>query len=106
MQIYPRFKLWLEDAEGRFLLGEGTCELLEHIRSTGSLSDAARKSGISYAHAWKKIRKLERNLDTKLVDRSRGGSGGGSSTLTEDGLSLLERFKSIEERMNETIGRL
>jgi molybdate transport system regulatory protein len=106
MQIYPRFKLWLEDNEGRFLLGEGTCELLEHIRSTGSLSDAARKSGISYAHAWKKIRKLERNLDTRLVDRSRGGSGGGSSSLTEDGVSLLERFNAIEKRLNDTLESL
>jgi molybdate transport system regulatory protein len=31
-----------------------------------------------------------------LVERSAGGSGGGGTTLTEEGVKFLERFKSIQ----------
>ena len=105
MKIYPRFKLWLENEEGQFLLGEGTFKLLEDIGLTGSLSEAAKKSGISYAHAWKKIRKVEKMMGKSLLVKSRGGVGGGHSTLTDDGRALLERFTDTKRIINESLIR-
>jgi len=96
MKVYPRFKLWLENEQGNFLLGEGTFKLLEHINETGSLSEAARKSDISYAHAWKKIRKVEKMMGNTLVERTRGGVGGGHSNLSKVGRELLEKFKKTK----------
>jgi len=101
--IYPRFKLWLETESGDFLLGEGTCLLLEEIEKSSSLSEAARTCSISYAHAWKKIRKVESQLGQKLVDKSRGGTGGGRSTLTEVGKNLTVKFRELEDKTRESI---
>jgi len=103
MKVYPRFKLWLENEDGHFLLGEGTFKLLEDIDETGSLSEAAKKSNISYAHAWKKIRKVEKILDSVLVARSRGGVGGGHSSLSDGGRALLEQFTKTKKVLNESL---
>ncbi len=99
MNITPRFKLWLETSSGNFVLGDGTSGLLRNIRETGSLSEAAKKSNISYAHAWKKIRKAEQQLGTPLVNRSRGGTGGGSSTLSEEGEELLGQYEVLRDKV-------
>ena len=99
MDITPRFKLWLETSSGNFVLGGGTSGLLRNIRETGSLSEAAKKSNISYAHAWKKIRKAEQQLGTPLVNRSRGGTGGGSSMLSAEGEELLEQYEALHNKI-------
>jgi molybdate transport system regulatory protein len=99
MDVTPRFKLWLETPSGQFVLGGGTSGLLRNIRETGSLSEAAKASNISYAHAWKKIRKAEQQLGAPLVNRSRGGTGGGSSTLSEDGEALLEKYEELKSKI-------
>jgi molybdate transport repressor ModE-like protein len=103
MKISPRFKLWLENDKGQFLLGEGTFKLLEDIDNTGSLSEAAKNSNISYAHAWKKIRKVEKILDKTLVERTRGGVGGGHSILAEEGRELLEKFKKTKSVITDSL---
>jgi len=103
MKAFPRFKLWLENDEGQFLIGEGTFKLLEDIDETGSLSDAAKKSSISYAHAWKKIRKVEKIMDKALVKRTRGGVGGGHSELSEEGRELIRQFKETKDVINKSL---
>jgi molybdate transport system regulatory protein len=90
------YKLWLESDDGKFILGEGTAHLLEAIREEGSLSGASRLLKISYAHAWRKIREIERNLGVPVIERSRGGKTGGSSVLTKDGLMLLKKYNQLK----------
>ena len=103
METRPKCKLWLETPDGRFVLGEGTSALLRFIRETGSLSDAAKACDISYAHAWKKIRKAEKQLGLTLVDRMRGGTGGGCSSLSEEGASLLDRYDRLRARLDDVL---
>lgn len=103
MQVKPRFKLWLETPSGDFVLGGGTSGLLRNIRDSGSLSEAAKLSNISYAHAWKKIRKAEQQLGSPLVNRSRGGTGGGSSTLSEEGKTLLAQYEAYEGKISAVL---
>ncbi len=103
MEIRPKFKLWLENEDGTFVIGEGMCKLLENIENTGSLSEAAKKSEISYAHAWKKIRKMEAHFGATIVEKTRGGTGGGSSLLSQKGKDLLEKYKKIEKKIENTI---
>ncbi|MHC1604996.1 MAG: winged helix-turn-helix domain-containing protein [Candidatus Methanofastidiosia archaeon] len=103
MCVQPRFKLWLENKDGKFILGEGTCALLENIGATGSIAEAAKKCNISYAHAWKKIRNVEKQFGNSLVKRHRGGTGGGSSKLSDKGKELLNLYKKIEKKIEDVI---
>ena len=66
--------------------------LLRAIDREGSLNTAAESLGRSYAHAQRRIVELEEAFGS-LVERTRGGSGGGGSTLTETGRDLLAAFE-------------
>ncbi|QCC47418.1 TOBE domain-containing protein [Halobellus limi] len=66
--------------------------LLRAIDREGSLNTAAESLGRSYAHAQRRVVELEAAFGS-LVERTRGGSGGGGSTLTETARDLLAAFE-------------
>lgn len=67
-------------------------ELLGAIDREGSLNNAAAALGRSYAHAQRRIVELEEAFGS-LVERQRGGSGGGGSELTGTATDLLAAFE-------------
>ncbi|KAA9398980.1 LysR family transcriptional regulator [Haloarcula sp. CBA1130] len=69
--------------------------LLQAVAAHGSLNSAADALGRSYAHAQRRIVELE-DAFGPLVDRSRGGSGGGGSELTDTAEQLLARFQRLQ----------
>jgi molybdate transport system regulatory protein len=73
---------------------ERDAELLRAIRDAGSLNAAAGELGRSYAHAHRRLGELEDAFGS-LVERTRGGSGGGGSALTDDARALLARFARL-----------
>jgi molybdate transport system regulatory protein len=97
------YKIWLESHDGQFILGEGTAQLLHAIEEKGSLSEAARLRGISYAHAWRKIREIEKNFGKNVVERRRGGRSGGSSSLTGEGKALLEEYERLKKSVETAL---
>ena len=48
------------------------------------------------------IRTLESQLSRPLVERSQGGSGGGSSRLTDAGRTLLARYEQYTAAVRES----
>lgn len=70
-------------------------ELLSTISEHGSIHAAAGALERSYAHAQRRVVELEKALGP-LVERQRGGSGGGGSQLTEDAHALLARFERLK----------
>jgi molybdate transport system regulatory protein len=103
MRMNPCYKIWLESTDGKYILGEGTARLLRAINEKGSLSDAAHVLGISYAHAWRKLREIERNLGKKVAERKRGGKKGGSSLLTQEGILLLEEYDRLKRIVEQAL---
>ena len=67
-------------------------DLLRAIDRAGSLNTAAAELDRSYAHAQRRIVELEDAFGA-LVERQRGGSGGGGSTLTGTADDLLAAFE-------------
>ncbi|GAB2822321.1 TOBE domain-containing protein [Comamonas piscis] len=65
-------------------------DVLRHIQNCGSISEAARRVGISYKAAWQALDTLSNLAGVELVQRSVGGTGGGGARLTADALLLLE----------------
>jgi molybdate transport system regulatory protein len=68
--------------------------LLEAVDEIGSIHNAAEELGRSYSRSHQRITVLEEAFGT-LVERQRGGSGGGGSTLTENADELLARFERL-----------
>lgn len=83
-----------------FLLDSKKFQLLESILDTGSLTAAAKSINVSYRTALNYIDKIESTLDVKIVSTTKGGKGGGGGTsLTEEGYSILKECKKINAIM-------
>jgi molybdenum-dependent DNA-binding transcriptional regulator ModE len=67
-----RLKLTLAMASGA-RIGPGKAALLESVRTSGSISAAARAMGMDYKRAWLLIDSLNRAFDTPVVERVTGG---------------------------------
>lgn len=89
----PKVRLCAQ--QDRFF-GPGTKDLLEGIRRTGSVQQSCIDMGLSYSKGRHMIRHMEAALQTMLVERTRGGTGGGSAVLTPAGSYLLEQFTAYE----------
>ncbi|MGE4296244.1 MAG: winged helix-turn-helix domain-containing protein [Campylobacterales bacterium] len=95
--LSPRAKVWLADEEGALAFGEGKMKLLELIEAHGSLKSAAEAMGLEYKKAWLHLQEMEKRLGAGVVERHRGGSSGGGSSLTPQARTLLEHYRRYQE---------
>jgi molybdate transport system regulatory protein len=93
-----RSKIWFE-AGGALIFGNGLARLLENIARSGTLQDAAKTSDMSYRYAWNLIRMAEHHFGKVLIERHAGGQSGGSSTLSSEGMHLLNIFKQLNKEV-------
>jgi molybdate transport system regulatory protein len=77
-------------------VGPGKIALLEAIKSTGSISDAARSLGMSYRRAWMLINSLKQGFSEAVTVSSTGGAGGGGARVTAFGTSLVRQYRILE----------
>jgi molybdate transport system regulatory protein len=82
------------DTEGR--IGPGKIQLLENIRTCGSISAAGRAMHMSYKRAWDLVDEINRICRQAAVERQTGGKNGGGAVLTPFGVSLVSRYRKIE----------
>jgi molybdate transport system regulatory protein len=92
--IQVQGRLWLHSG-GRDILGPGRAELLEHIRETGSITQAAKRMGMSYKSAWDAVDAMNQALGRAVVDSSTGGNRGGGSRLSPAGEQLLAEYTRL-----------
>lgn len=97
--------IWLHKADRRFLGGD-RITLLEKIDECGSITWAAKATGISYKTAWDTINLMNNLADRPLVERMAGGKGGGGTHLTEDGKKVIQQFRIIEEEHRNFLNSL
>lgn len=88
------------DFERNSAIGPGKIALLERMRDCGSLSQAARELDMSYRRAWQLLDNLNRSFREPLVITATGGSGGGGSTLTPLGETVVHSYRKFERDMN------
>ena len=75
--------------------------LLREIDETGSVAKASTNLGRSRARALSRIEELESAFGD-LVERNRGGSGGGGSRLTANGTRLLNQYERLQVALSAT----
>lgn len=97
--FHLRVKLQINTDEP--VLGPGVAELLELVEETGSMKEACGRMGMSYSKGWKITGRAEQELGYPLILRSHGGRAGGSCSFTQEGLSLIRRYRALEEKVKE-----
>jgi len=95
-------RIWLHD-DGKPTFGPGTLRLLVLVTQTGSLHQAAKKTGMAYSKAWRIVKNAEEHLDVKLLERHIGGSAGGGSALTPDGQRLVAGFVAMRAEAEQSL---
>jgi molybdate transport system regulatory protein len=77
-------------------VGPGKIRLLEAIRDSGSLSQAARNIGMSYRRAWVLAESLRQSFRKPVTIASTGGKDGGGMLVTEFGDALIKSYRELE----------
>jgi len=72
-------------------------DILRRIGEGGSISEAARRAGVSYKAAWQAIETLGNLAGTPMVEKAVGGSGGGGAVLTPAGQRVLEAAALLDQ---------
>jgi molybdate transport system regulatory protein len=97
-----RFRIdFAEHAE----VGPGKIQLLEAIRHSGSLSQAARDLGMSYRRAWMLIASLNASFNKPVTRSSAGGRGGGGAALTRFGAQLIASYRRLDKEISALAAR-
>jgi molybdate transport repressor ModE-like protein/molybdopterin-binding protein len=73
--------------------------LLRDIHATGSLTAAARESGVTYRTAWLWVLAMNEAWGTPLVVTVKGGAGGGGAQLTAEAHGVLDLAERCQRRV-------
>ncbi len=95
MQARLSFRLILGDD---IALGPGKVQLLEAIRTTGSIAAAGRELGMSYKRAWHLVDTMNRCFASPLVEASKGGAHGGGARITPLAEEVIAIYRRLEAR--------
>ncbi|MET0411801.1 MAG: TOBE domain-containing protein [Polyangiaceae bacterium] len=82
--------------DGRTIVAPERFELLRKIQEAGSISAAAQALGVSYRTAWSAVEALNNLAGEPLIERTKGGSGGGGARLTATGERLLAAYEHLK----------
>ena len=92
------------DLENGNRIGPGKIALLEAIRSTGSISAAARAMHMSYRRAWLLVEEVNHALREPAVAAETGGRSGGGAVVTPAGERLVGLYRTIESQARSAAG--
>lgn len=81
-------------------------DILRRVGETGSISEAARRAGVSYKAAWQALETLNNLAGTAMVEKIVGGSGGGGAALTAAGRRVLEAAMLLQRSRSEVLALL
>lgn len=79
--------------------------ILRLVGECGSISEAARRAGVSYKAGWQAVDTLSNLAGTDLVERAVGGAGGGGARLTEAGHQLLQAAGQLAQARQRVLGQ-
>lgn len=81
---------------GKLLINPERINLLRWIYRTGSLLKASKEIGVSYNRAWNILEAINTVSSKPVVNKIRGGKGGGGAKITDYGMLILSEFEAME----------
>jgi len=97
-----RVRVWVDAEEGPYL-GIGRVILLQKIKETGSITNAAKAMKMSYRQAWQFVEDMNKRSKKPLVEKILGGKNGSGSALTEAGQNAIDTFYRLEKEIKTII---
>ena len=101
-QISARIRIYFGTG---LAIGPGRIELLEGVRRTGSLAQAARGMSMSYRRAWLLMQSLNQALGSPATIAAKGGRRGGGAALTPAGKALIRTYRRFENKATREINK-
>ncbi|MEI6899113.1 MAG: LysR family transcriptional regulator [Bacteroidota bacterium] len=98
--IQLHYKIWMSDNDQQGILGDGKWKFLKLIQEKGSLKAACDELGYTYRRTWGNLQKIEKFFGFPLLEKHRGGSEGGSMSLTPEGQKLVETFDKFHHSID------
>ena len=86
-------------------IGPGKIALLEAIRTTGSISGAARQLEMSYRRAWLLVEEINAALREPAVAAATGGRQGGGAAITPVGEEVIALYRAIERAAHSSANK-
>ncbi len=102
MARYPGLLLRVLSAK-QPAMGPGKARLVTLIADTGSISEAARRMGMSYRRAWQLVEALNKSFNEPVVLTAVGGKRGGGTVVTEFGKRLVAQYHGMEAKASAAI---
>jgi molybdate transport system regulatory protein len=93
MTLRVRSKTWVENDDGKLVIGTGRLRILQAIMESGSINKAALKLRQPFRAVWGKIKATEERCGFKLVESTSEGT-----KLTKEGLDLLWSYTRLRNR--------
>jgi molybdate transport system regulatory protein len=97
-----RIRCWI-DIDGVRFFGPGRAELLGLIDEKGSISQAAKRMGMSYKKAWAMVNEMNTQGSKPLVVSQKGGDKGGGARLTESGKKIVSRYLHLTAKLDAIV---
>ncbi len=91
-----RSKIWIENDEGKLIIGSGRLRILEAIKETGSMNKAAKKLKQPFRAVWGKIKATEERCGFTVVKTTQSGS-----ELTQEGHELLDKYLDLRKKCED-----
>lgn len=80
-------------------MGPGKADLLDAIKTYGSISGAGRAMDMSYRRAWLLVDTMNRCWKEPLVATAPGVAHGGGAKVTAFGEQVLAHYRSLQRRI-------
>ena len=98
-------KVSLADQQDEEFCGPGILQLLDGVRRTGSIHQAAGEMKLSYVKALKILNRLETSLGQPVLIRQKGGAERGRSTLTPFARRFMRDFTALRKEIQRNAQR-
>jgi molybdate transport system regulatory protein len=91
-----RIRVWIDEETGPFIL-------LEKIKETGSITNAAKAIKMSYRQAWQLVEDMNKRSNLPLVEKILGGKNGSGTILTTEGERVISEFHKLEKEIKKYV---
>ncbi len=87
-------------------LGPGVAKIMDLVKQTEKLSEAYKAMNLSPSKGWKIIKEAEKDFGFPFIISEVGGSGGGKSSLSQEGEDLLNKYNLFVSELNAEAERI
>ncbi|MCG2726522.1 MAG: LysR family transcriptional regulator [Elusimicrobia bacterium] len=94
-------KISILNRNNESFMGIGLVWLLQRINQLKSINKAAKSMDMSYSKAHKILKRLEKNLEEKILSKNRGGNERGGAELTPFALKFIKEYNDFQKKIKK-----